>query len=74
MFTITPVLFADENGLADIVDVTIPSNITADLYGKYVYQITIVDVSGRVEIPNQGIMNITKNINKMFISTIEGGK
>lgn len=74
LFSITPVLFADKNGIADIMDVSIPSNITADLYGKYIYQITIVDISGRVEIPNQGIMNITKNINKSFISSIEGGK
>ena len=43
-----------------------PSDTVA-LNGKYVYQISIRDKSGRVEIPNQGIMLITNNIDKSYI-------
>ena len=35
--------------------------------GKYIYQITIRDISGEVEIPNQGLIHIIKNINQAFI-------
>lgn len=35
--------------------------------GKYIYQITIKDISGEVEIPNQGIIHIINNINKAFV-------
>lgn len=35
--------------------------------GKYIYQITIKDVSGDVDIPNQGIIHIINNINKAFV-------
>lgn len=35
--------------------------------GKYIYQITIKDISGDVEIPNQGIIHIINNINKAFV-------
>lgn len=40
---------------------------TYELSGKYIYQITIKDVNGNVEIPKQGLMYITNNINKGFI-------
>lgn len=43
-----------------------PSDTVA-LNGKYVYQISLRDKSGRVEIPNQGIMLITNNIDKSYI-------
>lgn len=71
ILSLTPALIADENGIADSLYVTITSEDTLNLFGKYIYQITIIDISGRVEIPNQGIMNITKNINTSFISSIE---
>lgn len=35
--------------------------------GKYIYQITIKDISGDVEIPDQGIIHIINNINKAFV-------
>lgn len=35
--------------------------------GKYIYQITIRDASGSVDIPNQGIIHIINNINKAFV-------
>lgn len=71
LLSLTPTLIADENGVADMLYITIAPEDTLNLFGKYIYQITIVDISGRVEIPNQGIMNITKNINTGFISSIE---
>lgn len=71
LLSLTPTLMADENGIADLLYVTIAPEDTLNLFGKYIYQITIIDISGRVEIPNQGIMNITKNINTGFISSIE---
>lgn len=40
---------------------------TVDLCGKYIYQITIKDINGNIEIPKQGILFITNNINKSFI-------
>jgi len=67
IFSLTPTFLADENGETDIMLVTIPSTNTKSLYGKYVYQITIIDVLGKIGIPNQGIMNITKNINQDYI-------
>lgn len=41
---------------------------TVELSGKYIYQVTIKDAEGNVEIPKQGILLITKNIDKGFIS------
>lgn len=40
---------------------------TVDLFGKYIYQIIIRDIDGDVEIPKQGILYVTNNINKNFI-------
>ena len=40
---------------------------TVNLYGKYIYQITIQDMSGETEIPSQGILGITNNIDKAII-------
>lgn len=62
-----PTLLADENGVASVIVLAIPKEDTAMLAGKFIYQITIVDVSGNSEIPNQGIMNIAKNINQEYV-------
>ena len=40
---------------------------TVNLFGKYIYQISIRGVDGDVEIPKQGILYIANNINKSFI-------
>ena len=53
------------NKSMDVLDLT-PKE-TYELSGKYIYQITIRDVNGNVEIPKQGLMYITNNINKSFI-------
>lgn len=71
IFSIEPRLVTDESGVTDRLFVTITPDKTIDLYGKYIYQIIIVDFAGKVQIPNQGIMNITRNINMPFISSME---
>jgi len=58
----------NEEGTVDnVLTVTLEPSETVDLYGKYIYQITIKDVAGDVEIPKQGILIITNNINKAFV-------
>lgn len=51
----------------NILKVTLLPTETLDLNGKYIYQITIRDHDGVVEIPKQGILYVTNNINKDFI-------
>lgn len=48
--------------------VTLDAKDTVDLEGKYLYQITIKDADGSVEIPGQGSFYITNNINKVAIT------
>lgn len=47
--------------------VTLFPEETVDLFGKYIYQIIIRDIDGETEIPKQGILYITNNINKNYI-------
>ena len=70
VFSVIPVLTTAENGLMSKLTVKIEPDKTVNLFGKYIYQLTIIDCTGRVEIPNQGILNITRNIN---IGFVEGG-
>lgn len=67
LLSYTPTLLADEKGEASVVILNIPKEDTASLSGKFIYQITIVDVTGKSEIPNQGIMNIAKNIHQEYV-------
>ena len=60
-------IFNDEGTINNVLTVTLEPRETMDLYGKYIYQIQIKDVSGNVEIPKQGILYITNNINRGFI-------
>ena len=53
---------------ACILSVTLTSEDTVNLSGKYVYQITIVDSGGRAIIPNQGVMYIHSNINRGLLT------
>lgn len=68
LISYSPTLLADENGVASVIVLTIPKEDTAQLSGKFIYQIIIVDISGNAEIPNQGIMNIAKNIHQDYVS------
>ena len=57
---------SDENGIRSILRIVITAENTRDKYGKFVYQITLKDPAGRYGIPNQGILNITKNIDQEY--------
>lgn len=61
------VLFHDSGDINNVLTVTLNPKDTVGLYGKYIYQIQILDIDGDVEIPKQGILYITNNINKGFI-------
>ena len=58
----------DKEGTENVLVVKLLPHETVDLYGKYIYQITLRDVDGIVEIPKQGILYVTNNINKNFIA------
>ncbi len=52
----------------NVLRVTLDPTDTVDLpAGKYIYQISIRDISGKIEIPDQGVIHIIKNINKRFV-------
>lgn len=59
--------FSDESAADNVLTVTLTPAETVNLSGKYLYQITIRDAEGNTEIPKQGVMYITNNINKSFI-------
>lgn len=60
-------IFNDAGTSDNVLTVTLQPNETVDLCGKYIYQIIIKDINGDAEIPKQGILYITNNINKSFI-------
>lgn len=55
------------NYIQNVAKVTLLPGDTARLSGKYIYQISIKDVQGASDIPNQGIMHITLNIDPEFV-------
>lgn len=63
-------LSLDESGYYSCVIANIPAQETVDLFGKYVYQLSIKDSYGLVDIPGQGFMNITRNIHRNFVTGI----
>jgi hypothetical protein len=56
----------DEQGYSSVLKVVIKPEDTANIFGKYIYQITVKDGIGRTTIPSQGVLFITKNINAPF--------
>lgn len=52
--------------VTNILRVVLLPEDTVNLVGKFIYQISILDIAGEVEIPDQGIMRIANNINKRF--------
>ena len=50
----------------NVVRVSLEPADTVDLFGRFVYQITLKDIDGNVDIPHQGIINIHNNIDKAF--------
>lgn len=59
-------IYNDEGSANNVLTVTLKPSETVDLCGKYIYQIIIRDINGDAEIPKQGILYITNNINKSF--------
>lgn len=59
------------NGVMNIAIVDLLPSDTIDLYGRFVYQITISDPAGFTEIPGQGLIDITRNIHPEFITNLE---
>ena len=57
-----------ETGVNNVAQITLSSADTLNLYGKYIYQITLKSSFGDVQIPNQGIMFIAHNIDKGYLS------
>ena len=64
----SPILRKDSTSL-NVLSVELTPEETYKLSGKYIYQISIKDVSGNIEIPKQGLMYIINNINKGFITS-----
>ena len=60
--------FNAEGTINNVLTVTLKPKETVGLCGKYIYQIQIQDIDGDVEIPKQGILYITNNINRGFIT------
>lgn len=61
-------LVGDEKyGAKNIAMVNLDPQDTLELHGKYIYQITIKDVDGETEIPNQGFLQIIHNINEDYL-------
>ena len=56
-----------DDGYANLLEVQIPSNKTLHLFGKYIYQITMIDEDGVAEILGQGIMDIVRNIDTSIL-------
>lgn len=58
-----------EGGLVyNMLDVSLTSAETVALEGKYIYQISIKENTGKIEVPSQGVLYITNNINKAYIT------
>lgn len=60
-------IFNDDGTINNVLIVTLEPKETVELCGKYIYQIQIQDIDGDVEIPKQGLLYITNNINRGFI-------
>lgn len=57
----------EEETYYNVLRVSLEPEDTVNLFGKFVYQITIKDIDGNVDIPHQGIINIHNNIDKVFL-------
>lgn len=67
IFTKDVEFIVGEEGVENVATVTIEPEDTLYLDGKYIYQLSIKDINGSIEIPNQGILYISNNIHKSFI-------
>lgn len=60
--------YNQEGTVLNVLRVTITASESVNLCGKYIYQITLRDMSGETEIPKQGALFIANNINKSAIA------
>lgn len=60
---------ATAQGMPVLLTVSLTKSDTVNLYGKYIYQLTIKDPDGKPLIPSQGTMYIANNINKAFLTS-----
>jgi len=60
-------IYNDAGTANNVLTVKLLPTETVELFGKYIYQIIIRDIDGDVEVPKQGILYVTNNINKDFI-------
>ena len=59
----------NKNEVKNIATVELLPTDTLGFSGKYIYQIIIKDIKGKTEIPNQGILLISHNINESFLQS-----
>ncbi len=59
-----------DNGkkVPNLLKVTLLPRETYGLHGKFIYQISVKESATQVDIPNQGIIFITNNIHKSYIT------
>ena len=57
-----------DEGVNNVAVVTLLPEDTVAFQGRYIYQISVRDQVDETEIPGQGIINITRNIHKPFIT------
>lgn len=59
----------EEEGIVidNLLKVTLTAAETASWDGKYIYQVSVKDADGGVDIPSQGILYVYKNIHEGFI-------
>lgn len=60
-------IVSDDYGLDSVASVSLNPSETVNLHGKYIYQLTIRDKDGNIEIPGQGFVDIIRNIHPGFI-------
>ena len=54
------------------IEINLLPSETVHLHGKFIYQVSILDASGYVEIPGRGIMDIIRNINPETVPADSG--
>lgn len=59
-----------DNGVMNFVKVDLYPKDTGKLHGLYIYQLIVNDMSGNADVPKQGEMHITKNINSYYIEQL----
>jgi len=61
------IVLSADGTIMNVLTVTLQPSETVNMHGKYIYQITISDIDGAVDIPKQGILRIIDNIDKKII-------